>query len=161
MGWVRELNEGVRRIYADMEEHYLGDPVFREDYNTGTFRLMLYNSAEMRQEYVQKAVQRMSGIDSWSELDRMEQEIVRYLSNVIKLRLSDIVARCKVSSKTIQKKLSRLIELGIVLGCGKPRSPQRFYCLKLFSSLEPLAAELKQIAEEQDGVPSKGEESTK
>ncbi|MGN0820376.1 MAG: ATP-binding protein [Akkermansia sp.] len=161
MGWVRELNEGVRRIYADMEEHYLGDPVFREDYNTGTFRLMLYNSAEIRQEYVQKAVQRMSGIDSWSELDRMEQEIVRYLSNVIKLRLSDIVARCKVSSKTIQKKLSRLIELGIVLGCGKPRSPQRFYCLKLFSSLEPLAAELKQIAEEQDGVPSKGEESTK
>lgn len=28
-GWVRELNEGVKRIYTDMESFFLEPPVFR------------------------------------------------------------------------------------------------------------------------------------
>ncbi|MCI7698515.1 MAG: hypothetical protein MSQ05_03905 [Akkermansia sp.] len=78
--------------------------------------MILYNSAEIRQVYVQKAVQRMSGIESWNELDRIEREIVRYLSNVVKLKLSDIVTRCKASPKTILSRLAHLIDLDIVLG---------------------------------------------
>ena len=30
-GWVRELNEGVKRIYTEVQDSLLDDPVYTED----------------------------------------------------------------------------------------------------------------------------------
>ena len=40
--WVRELNEGVPRIYADMKEFFLDEPIFSEP--PGYVKLVLKNS---------------------------------------------------------------------------------------------------------------------
>lgn len=45
-GWVRELNEGVKRIYADMEKFFLDDPIYSEPEQS--VRLVLKNNIVMR-----------------------------------------------------------------------------------------------------------------
>ena len=42
-GWVRELNEGVKRIYTDMESFFLEPPIFAEP-NGNTVQLTLKNN---------------------------------------------------------------------------------------------------------------------
>ena len=45
-GWVRELNEGVKRIYSDMSAFYLEPPVYSEPEQS--VKLTLKNNIEMR-----------------------------------------------------------------------------------------------------------------
>ena len=45
-GWVRELNEGVKRIYSDMSAVYLEPPVYSEPEQS--VKLTLKNNIEMR-----------------------------------------------------------------------------------------------------------------
>jgi len=47
MGWVRELNEGVQRIYDEMASFFLNDPIFEEP-NDASVQLTLENSATSR-----------------------------------------------------------------------------------------------------------------
>ncbi len=46
-GWVKELNEGVKRIYKEMKEFFLGEPKFSEPNNTA-LSLLLTNNIVMR-----------------------------------------------------------------------------------------------------------------
>lgn len=45
-GWVRELNEGVKRIYTDMEKLFLDEPIYSEPEQS--VRLVLKNNIVMR-----------------------------------------------------------------------------------------------------------------
>ena len=45
-GWVRELNEGVKRIYKDMEMYFLDEPEYSMPYNN--VLLILKNNIVMR-----------------------------------------------------------------------------------------------------------------
>ena len=56
-GWVWELNEGVKRIYSDMESFFLEPPVFSEP-NGNTVLLSLKNNIAMR------SVRRMEALKS-------------------------------------------------------------------------------------------------
>lgn len=48
-GWVRELNEGVKKIYSDMAEEELSEPEYRDSANTVC--LILRNSIDDRISY--------------------------------------------------------------------------------------------------------------
>lgn len=47
MGWVRELNEGVQRIYDEMASYFLNEPLYTEPNNSSVL-LTLENSATSR-----------------------------------------------------------------------------------------------------------------
>lgn len=47
MGWVRELNEGVQRIYDEMAGYFLNEPLYTEPNNSSVL-LTLENSATSR-----------------------------------------------------------------------------------------------------------------
>ena len=47
IGWVRELNEGVQRIYDEMAGYFLNDPLYTEPNNSSVL-LTLENSATSR-----------------------------------------------------------------------------------------------------------------
>ncbi|MFD1064453.1 hypothetical protein [Oceanobacillus locisalsi] len=46
MGWVRELGEGVKRIYEEMEKYFLDHPIYEEQQQS--VRLTLKNNIVMR-----------------------------------------------------------------------------------------------------------------
>ena len=51
-GWVRELNEGVKKIFTDMSEGKLEPPVYSDHANT--VHLILKNSIDERTAYRNK-----------------------------------------------------------------------------------------------------------
>ena len=132
MGWVRELNEGVKRIYADMAELYLNPPSYKEDGESGSLRLILRNNILVRHaRFKDKAIQQV-GIDAWEQLDDLERSIVIYMAHVTKVRTSELVRHTQYSANTIQKRLTHLKDMGIIYSYGRLRDPQRYSGLSVF-----------------------------
>ena len=73
-GWVRELNEGVKRIYTDMESFFLEPPVFSEP-NGNTVSLVLKNNIAMRSVRKMENLKAISP-NEWMKLEPLDQEIV-------------------------------------------------------------------------------------
>ena len=78
--WVRELNEGVKKIYSDMADAGLPDPEYIETPNT--VKLILRNNIDERTAHRNKASdldtpEVLSGFeDIWDELDEIERGIL-------------------------------------------------------------------------------------
>ena len=84
-GWVRELNEGVKRIFSDMEEFYLEPPVYSEpEYFV---KLVLKNNIALRTMRQSDRAAANLGEDVWAELDDLEKQILAYM--VLNITLSD------------------------------------------------------------------------
>ena len=72
-GWVRELNEGVKRIYEEMEGLYLNPPVFSEPNNAAVL-LTLENNIGTRALRQQESLEDRIGLDVMSALNEYEIE---------------------------------------------------------------------------------------
>ena len=136
MGWVRELNEGVKRIYAELSEYFLQPPSYKEDSESGMLRLVLYNNMMVRHARFKDSALRHVGIDAWKQLDDLEKSIITYMAHVTKVRTSDLVTHTGYASNTIQRRISHLMELGIIDCSGRLRAPQRYYYLKVFGAMD-------------------------
>lgn len=66
-GWVRELNEGVKRIYEDMEDFFLEEPMYSEP--DQSVKLVLKNNIVMRTMRQSDRTIENIGNDIWDELD--------------------------------------------------------------------------------------------
>lgn len=127
MKWVRELNEGVPRIYADMSKAFLDAPEFTET-NAGV-RLVLKNNIHSRKMRRNETSINIIGIEQWEALDDIERSIIVYLGShrdVKNIELADIVG---VSPQTCSGRLKRLIEKKLVVPYGAKTSPTRTYNL--------------------------------
>ena len=133
MGWVRELNEGVKRIYADMESLFLDPPIYVE--TDHSVKLILKNNIVMRT--IRQSARNLDriGVSLWKSLDMLEKEIVTYMINKGPAKKKDLVAYTGKSGPTINTRLNRLQEKGIVKANGKQYDPNRFYEI-LFPELE-------------------------
>ena len=132
MGWVRELNEGVKRIYADMKALFLSPPSFKEDSESGHVRLVLKNNILVRHARFKERSIQLIGIKAWEELDNLERSIVTYMAHVTKARTGELAEHTGYSTNTIQKRIAHLIELNIVYSYGRLRDPQRYYGLAAY-----------------------------
>lgn len=111
-GLVRELNEGVKRIYSDMEKFSLEPPIYKdEEYKV---KLTLKNNIKVRRAY--------DGI-----LDDLDKKIVVFIFNKGIVKRSEIELYTGKSTKTIITRLNNLIEKGIVKSNGKKYSPFKTY----------------------------------
>lgn len=129
MGWVRELNEGVKRIFADMAALFLSPPTYKEEAEFGSLRLEFKNNIMVRHErFQEQAIQHISG-ETWKKLDDLEKSIVTYMTHVTKVRTSELVQHTGYSSTTIQKRISHLIDIGVLCSYGRLRDSQRYYKL--------------------------------
>ncbi len=89
---MRELGEGVKRIYEEMNKYFLDDPIFEEKNNTVT--LTLKNNIVMR------SIRRKERIDSnisgqWDELD-----------NYSKIALEIVYSQGKIKTKKLADTLN-------------------------------------------------------
>ena len=124
-GWVRELNEGVKRIYSDMKEFFLDEPVYSEPEQS--VKLVLKNNIIMRSVRMENSAKRNIGIEIWSRLDTVERKILAYMtsrSNITRASLAEFIGK---SAATVTNRLNHLIELGIVVRIGNKNDPTQTY----------------------------------
>ena len=128
-GWVRELNEGVKRIYTDMESFFLDPPTFSEP-NGNTVLLVLKNNIaarSMRKMATQKAI---FG-EQWEALSSLDREIIFYIANVEKCTPRELMIFTGKSRPTILNHIKALIEKKMIEEhSASPKDPTKHYTIK-------------------------------
>lgn len=126
-GWVRELNEGVKRIYSDMEKFFLEDPVYSEPEQA--VRLVLKNNIVMRTMRQKDRTLDSIGKEMWDQLDNIEREIVTYIAGNGQASRDDLVKFTGKSGSTITRRLRNLCEREIVALNGNKNDPGLRYVI--------------------------------
>lgn len=124
-GWVRELNEGVKRIYTDMQAFFLDAPIYSEPEQS--VNLVLKNNIVMRTLRQKGHAVESIGSDLWSHLDLVEQMLLTYMVNhgpASRAELSEYVDK---SAGTVISRLNHLMEIGVVKANGTRYDPNRTY----------------------------------
>lgn len=130
LGWVRELNEGIKRIFHDMEDAMLQKPVFKEPDNRNV-KAVLHNSIAIRTLRSQVSAIQVVSKETWDNLDQMEREILVILTTHTEASTKVLTEYTKRSAPTIHKRLKHLLELDIITVTGTSlRDPHRTYSLK-------------------------------
>lgn len=124
-GWVRELNEGVKRIFSDMEQFYLEKPLYTEQDHS--VELVLKNNVEVRTIHQIDRVEQDLDQDVWDELDDLEKEILSHMTSRGKVKKADLAILTNKSGNTVSNRLRHLIELNLVKRNGKPKDPTQYY----------------------------------
>ena len=126
-GWVRELNEGVKRIYADMENLFLDDPVYSEPEQS--VKLTLKNNIVMRNLRQTDRTIEYVGEEKWSMLDETDHQILVYMSNKTVVSRVELEDHTKKSNRTITTRLNKMIKMGVIKANGNSHDPKRSYSI--------------------------------
>ena len=126
-GWVRELNEGVKRIYSDMEDFFLDPPVYSEP--DQTVKLVLKNNYVMRTLRQEGRTLQNIGVKNWQMLDEIEHAILSYMMNKGPAKRMELVRYTGKSTGTISNRLNHLIDSGLVEAHGLKNDPNRTYMI--------------------------------
>lgn len=126
-GWVRELNEGVKRIYTDMASFFLDPPSFSEP-NGNTVLLVLRNNLAAR------SLRRISNpvvSQHWNTLSKLDQELICYIANIQQCTPRSLSKLTGKSRPTITAHIHSLLEKEIIQEHGSsPRDPTKYYSLR-------------------------------
>ena len=126
-GYVRELNEGVKRIYSEMEQFFLDDPVYTN--NDMYVKLTLKNNIVMRSMRQQDNAQRIVGEDVWNQLDDLERQILVFMGSHAVTTRAQLEEYTHRTNKTVTIRLNRMIEMGIIKSNGNSHDPKRSYSI--------------------------------
>lgn len=128
-GWVRELNEGVKRIYTDMASFFLEPPSFSEP-NKNTVLLVLKNNIAARSmRRLQALPQKFN--EYWTTLQPLDKELVCYIANIDRCTTKILCERTKKSRPTITSHLKKLLGLELIVEHSSAlRDPTKYYTLK-------------------------------
>ena len=126
-GWVRELNEGVKRIYADMEGFFLEAPIYTEPEQS--VKLTLKNNYVMRSIRRQDSAFNRIGAEIWGQLDELERRILVYMSNRNSVSRAELQNILDKSFTPIKNRLNHLIELGAIKRNGATNDPKQTYSI--------------------------------
>lgn len=128
--WVRESNEGVGRIFQEMHDYFLEDPVYEEP-NGSAVQLILKNNILARKERETGRVSEMITPELFAELNEQEEAIVRHLYNSGRLTARETAKIIDRSLTTARIRLNELLEKGIITDHGSGlNDPKRYYTLK-------------------------------
>lgn len=126
-GWVRELNEGVKRIYSDMKEYYLDAPVYSEPEQA--VKLVLKNNIVMRNMRRADRAVKYVGEEIWERLDQLDHNILAILASNVVVSKSTLSQYTNKAMPTVGLHLRKLIDLGVVKANGNLHDPGRTYSI--------------------------------
>lgn len=126
-GWVRELNEGVKRIYSDMEKFFLDDPIYSEPEQS--VRLVLKNNIVMRNLRKKDRAIDSIGEDIWTTLDDTDHQILVFMSERREVTRLALQTQLKRSNGFVTRRLAKLINMEIVRANGDTHDPKRTYSI--------------------------------
>lgn len=117
-GIVRELNEGVKRIYSEMQRFYLKDPIYSEP-NQHSVLLVLDNNIVMRSKRKNETMLKNREIEQkWEQLNYQERQILQAIydkGEITSLEVAEIIKRGKT---TAVKLLNRLVDYDLIVWTG-------------------------------------------
>ncbi len=107
LGYVRQLNEGVSRIYESMEKSMLSIPEYHE--KNGNVYLILRNKISGHSKTIHDSV--MDRIEKdWSLYNESQKKIFLYLFSNHQATLSELVAFVNINENTVRSYLNNFIE---------------------------------------------------
>lgn len=119
-GIVRELNEGVKRIYKEMHDYNLKDPDYSEP-DRNSVLLVLDNDIENRSN-VNNASSNETVKNIWNQLTYPEQKAIEFIINnngATREEISNIIGRSKTTAVAL---LNRLIEKELIIWTGTTKN---------------------------------------
>ena len=124
-GWVKELNEGVKRIYSDMADFFLDEPEYSEpEYSV---KLILKNNIVMRNIRQESRLERIITPEIWQQLDELEKSILTYLASKKTVTRAELCTFTSKAPNTISARLNHLIKLNIIKRNGSKYDPKQTY----------------------------------
>ena len=128
-GWVKEMNEGVKRIYSEMEKFFLKKPVYSEPGNN--VLLVLENNILNRNIRIDDNLKKLIDNEIYKELNFIEKEIMKFSFMNKKITVSDLSKNINKTTVTTRMYLKKLVKLGLLEWHGtNPKDPTQFYSLK-------------------------------
>lgn len=125
LGWVRELGEGVKRIYEEMKNYFLDDPVFEEKDNKVI--LTLKNNIVMR------SIRRQERINSnisgqWSELDDYSKVALEITYSKGQIKTKELSEKLGITRAPARRILDSLVEKGLLRKVSTSKNdPNQYY----------------------------------
>jgi ATP-dependent DNA helicase RecG len=111
LGYVRQLNEGVSRIYESMEKSMLSKPEYREVNNN--IYLILRNKISEHSKTVHSTI--MTKVENrWLQFNDTQRKILLYIFSNHEVMLQDIVAYASINENTIRTYLNTFIKDGLL-----------------------------------------------
>lgn len=111
LGYVRQLNEGVSRIYESMEKSMLSVPEYSE--KNGNVHLVLRNKVGLHSKTINDAL--MEQIEKeWNSFNDSQRKIIVYLFVNQAATLDELVAYLKITINNVRTYLNGMIQIGIV-----------------------------------------------
>ena len=127
-GWVRELNEGVKRIYVDMKNFFLYPPQFSEP-NHNTVLLVLRNNIAARSMRNMEAYATILK-DIWPRITSLDKQIIYYIANLQTCTPSELTELTGKSRPTIRRHIDDLKKSGIIEEhSSSANDPTKFYTI--------------------------------
>ena len=125
-GYVRELNEGVPRIFNAMSKSMLAEPEYLNSHDTVT--LTLRNQVASRRETIHADVlERIE--ETWELLNHSQRELVNCLLESFEATLESFAVHLQLSEQAVRYNLKTLIGLGIITKASdKIRDRNAIYC---------------------------------
>ena len=127
-GWVRELNEGVKRIYEDMKMFFLDEPQYSEPNNS--VKLVLKNNIVMRKLRQSDKLENSIGEETWAKLDMVDRKIILYIANRGKANRKELEEETGKSGATVNRRIKSLIEKDIIIRVGDKSDSRHYLELK-------------------------------
>ena len=127
-GWVKEMNEGVKRISSEMENFFLISPEYSEpNYNV---LLVLENNILNRRLRVSENLEKLLTTEIYNNLKNVEKEVIHFAYINKKITVSFISKRINKGNVTSAKILKKLVDNGILEWHGtNSKDPRQYYCL--------------------------------
>jgi len=128
MGYVRELNEGVPRIYRTMQEFMLASPEYTDINDTIT--LTLRNKVSDHKETILAEVLEQIS-EEWDLFNDSQRQIILLLFENQEATIEQMIKYVDVSDQAIRYNLKKLETLGVVERVSeKIRDPKAVYCFR-------------------------------
>lgn len=129
MGFVRQLNEGVSRIYQSMEKSMLSVPEYKEQ--NGNVYLTLRNKISQHTKTIPDAILKTIQ-DKWKLYNETQRKILQHLFYNNQATVNDFVSVTGINEKTIRLYLNQFIDEDKVLNrlSDKIRDKNALYAFK-------------------------------
>lgn len=131
LGVVRELNEGVSRIYREMSDLFLEEPIYIEDKGS-SLKLVLKNNIVMRSKRKNELLLKDNNINQkWRNLNIIEQKTIQFIFDKGDVMTHQIAEYIERDRKTAQRILKKLQNEGLIEWVGTSnKDPKKIYRIK-------------------------------